>query len=1049
MSVTARSKRRSLAFITALATFFALVVPLMAQPVEAQTPSPGVLQVTPETDQNPTGSSHELTATITQSGLTNGATVEVDFEIDCTTSCGDAAGQYVIGAGSPAGGPVVAPDAPVEGNQTPGTQDDSRTSPEMSCTITISGASPSTSPASGTGTCTVSYQRFDSGDDEIAAWIDTDNNNATDNSDQTEARDEATGPGNTGEPDGTDVVAKNWFAQGATGIIVDCDDQSGNDNNNVDSSDRQVNQPGETETYTCKATKPDGPDQGNERDPATGIVIDAEHEGANDPDNRGFNDSVNTTADYNDACTTDSTGTCTFNLVPAEGEVGEAEVCFWHDADNDNTFDGNDDDSTGGTDEADGEECGDEDWDEGETDTTWGAGGGDDSTDVVLKIWGASDELHLDARPEYDQNNQGTSHTVTATVRDDFGNPVAGVPVDFEINGGSRNDSSNQGTGSDRLLCDNKTTNSSGEVSCTYTDVGTGTNPIIPGQYEVDEIDVCIDSPPTTGDDCTTGEDTDDDPFAQTEGDRVEKFWFNQTPTATSLFIDMDPDGSSDCGDGSPGNNYDQTATNSVNSGHTFCVEVFDQNGNPDPGEEVTVSLSGPGEFWLDLDDDDEFDENEGLGKSVKVNTDEDGQVYLRIYSDQSGTTTITATAENASDTGQKIWTTQPARVIDCDPETATNDLGQVHTVSCDVTDRDGNPVEGVRLQAIEDGAGQFINCPEAETDDHYGVQRAVCDNATDAAGNAIFQTQSQTQGTQTIEVAIECDASDGQFFASTCDSDTSARQGAPSDTDNECDARANERHPGEEGEDGTDGVGSDPGAPAGACFDQVTKTWEDQPDPQAECEDGIDNDGDGNVDQGDAGCLDQNGNYNPNDDDESDEGDVVTSGPCQGYAQGSSNPDPAISGRVIVGTPGSDLLTGTSGDDVICGLGGNDVIEGGSGADLIVGNSGDDTIEGGGGKDSIRGGSGNDAVDGDRKNDVIAGGSGDDTLRGNGGFDTLRGGSGKDTLQGGNGDDILRGGGDNDTLKGFRGDDILNGGKGTDTCKPGTGNDKVKNCEK
>jgi len=82
-----------------------------------------------------------------------------------------------------------------------------------------------------------------------------------------------------------------------------------------------------------------------------------------------------------------------------------------------------------------------------------------------------------------------------------------------------------------------------------------------------------------------------------------------------------------------------------------------------------------------------------------------------------------------------------------------------------------------------------------------------------------------------------------------------------------------------------------------------------------------------------------------------------------------------------IVGTPGDDVISGTSGRDVIVGLGGNDVIRGGNGDDVICGGLGNDTIAGDNGDDVVLGGYGDDAVSGDNGSDRLIGGPGKDTL--------------------------------------------------------------------
>ncbi len=50
----------------------------------------------------------------------------------------------------------------------------------------------------------------------------------------------------------------------------------------------------------------------------------------------------------------------------------------------------------------------------------------------------------------------------------------------------------------------------------------------------------------------------------------------------------------------------------------------------------------------------------------------------------------------------------------------------------------------------------------------------------------------------------------------------------------------------------------------------------DDEELPAAQCQDGIDNDGDGNIDELDEGCLDEDGNYNAQDNDESDEPVII-----------------------------------------------------------------------------------------------------------------------------------------------------------------------------
>lgn len=84
-----------------------------------------------------------------------------------------------------------------------------------------------------------------------------------------------------------------------------------------------------------------------------------------------------------------------------------------------------------------------------------------------------------------------------------------------------------------------------------------------------------------------------------------------------------------------------------------------------------------------------------------------------------------------------------------------------------------------------------------------------------------------------------------------------------------------------------------------------------------------------------------------------------------------------------VQGSPGRDVLNGTSGPDVICGFGGNDVLRGGGGADIVFGGPGNDTIEGGAGRDLLFGDAGNDSFAAkDGEGDKVVGGAGKDRAK-------------------------------------------------------------------
>lgn len=142
--------------------------------------------------------------------------------------------------------------------------------------------------------------------------------------------------------------------------------------------------------------------------------------------------------------------------------------------------------------------------------------------------------------------------------------------------------------------------------------------------------------------------------------------------------------------------------------------------------------------------------------------------------------------------------------------------------------------------------------------------------------------------------------------------------------------------------------------------------------------------------------------------------------------------PGPLCNGLVptIIGTEGTDFITGTNGDDVILALGGSDIINGRGGSDTICGGDGSDIIRGGNGHDWIDGGEGNDIIKGDNGKDMLYGGEGNDVIHGNNGADDLFGGPGIDILNGNNGKDMLDGGDD------------------TDICNQGKGNGSEASCE-
>lgn len=145
-----------------------------------------------------------------------------------------------------------------------------------------------------------------------------------------------------------------------------------------------------------------------------------------------------------------------------------------------------------------------------------------------------------------------------------------------------------------------------------------------------------------------------------------------------------------------------------------------------------------------------------------------------------------------------------------------------------------------------------------------------------------------------------------------------------------------------------------------------------------------------------------------------------------------------------IIGTSGSDAISGSRGDDIIDAGGGDDIVYGHQGDDIIDGGLGNDRLYGQDGEDTITGGQGNDRLYGGDDNDSLNGGAGADRLYGQQGDDTLTGEDGADRLYGGTGNDSLDGGADNDRLYGQDGNDTLVGAAGNDRLDGGDGADSL-----
>ena len=114
--------------------------------------------------------------------------------------------------------------------------------------------------------------------------------------------------------------------------------------------------------------------------------------------------------------------------------------------------------------------------------------GGGELSDTATKTWVAGPATDIALTPATDTNPVGTNHTVTATVSDEFGNPVEGEDVHFNATGG----------GTPVPAADDDVTDVAGHASFTFTN----------GTAEItNTITGCIDD--DGGLDCDMGEASD------------------------------------------------------------------------------------------------------------------------------------------------------------------------------------------------------------------------------------------------------------------------------------------------------------------------------------------------------------------------------------------------------------------------------------------------------------------------------------------------------------------------------------------------------------
>ncbi|HVL63927.1 MAG TPA: Ig-like domain-containing protein [Actinomycetota bacterium] len=513
---------------------------------QPQPPPPSQPRVNcePEQASNPTGTSHTVNCTATNNQGQPQSGVNIDAE--------------ATGANDP-------------------DNSNSPQSPDFTCTTRQD--DPATPTTNETGTCSFTHSGSNQGTSspgttQYRAWADSDNNNNTVEADPSESRDETAQPGNTAEPDNTDVVEKTWTGSGQAGRL-NCEPET------------DSNPPGTAHTVTCTATNNQG--QG-----VSGVNVDAEATGANDPDNGNTPQSPDFTCTTraDDAATpnVNEAGTCSFTHGGANqntSSTGITQYRAWIDSDNNNAT--TEADTAEGRNEA----------------AQPGNGAEPDNTDVVEKTWERLDARSIDCTPKQATNPTGTNHTVTCTVRDRNGNPVQGEGVTFTESGPGTFVGPTQGT-----------TNNQGQVSATTTSDEPGTQSITGtlnddlGQGEPDEIDECD----------RAANDPQQGAQAGKCSDTVTKTWTEAPNQVDNLTLTPDE------------------ATNPTGEPHTFTATATDENGQPVQGASIAWHETGPGEFT-----------------QTQTTTDANGRATATVVSNQPGEQTIVAEATPCTENGDCI----------------------------------------------------------------------------------------------------------------------------------------------------------------------------------------------------------------------------------------------------------------------------------------------------------------------------------------------------------------------------------------------------------
>lgn len=685
--------------------FSALVVPLMGTASAATVDNSCLLNVAADTATNPTGATHTLVATlaVTNTAPCDDTVYEVDFEVES--------------------GPAVTRIATSTSAST-GASDDGNTplSPDATCTIqgTDNGATPEVNEQFA---CTIQFTSVVQGTDVIRSWVDDDRNNTTVDADLTEGRyagatDDGTvttpAPGDRTEVDDTDVVSKTW-TQGLATACVDAEPEfaeaaSGTDHTiTARATNGTAFTGGDVDgTFNCNGT------------PLANASVTVTIE---DQPPDAFIKSVNGVATGGPQAGGPDTFTAT---TDASGQVVVVIACVSGTAANCSGDNSVEFVVVGAA--------------AGPNDCSFSAANACDDSWVDWIPAGTFNDI--DATPQSDTNEVGQSHTITCSTTDNFGDPLAGQNCDFDITGGPNDTVNVDGNPLTPVgYIGQCTTAANGTCSVSYTSAATGT----------DTINVFADQ---NNNDTDDGEDS----------DVVSKTWVAAGAGTNDVDIDMTNDGSDEATCDGLANGTDDagdnaTASNPVGTPHEVCAERYGTANTPQAGPITFAIVSGPGEFFDDLNNDGDWDvaTEPSLGSTTEAQDGSCGGVggafnCASLYSETTGNTVVSATANGATAQATKTWTTAAtnARNIELTVP-ATAQPGDVAQAEALVTDVFGNPVPGVEVTFTESGPAVITSTNPA---------------ITGANGVAEVLYTSGTEGTSTVSASIAAGTTDCDLLA-------------------------------------------------------------------------------------------------------------------------------------------------------------------------------------------------------------------------------------------------------------------------------------------